>query len=298
MDFKELDYLITLADEKNISRAAERLFMAQSSLSHFIRQLESELGTTLFIRTPRGIIPTASGEQFLVHARHMLQEFHIAKNELCELNHLVKGTIQFGISTYRGVYLLPDILRRFHTQYPGISVSITEKTSRQLEYEILNGNLDMALLSLPFTVLKEEDIILRRADEVKLICSPDHPILKIAEKDPKSGIVGIPLSAIGNYTFVFSPPDMALCYTARKLFRDYNIHPIAYPTELSPLLATAVVRSENALAFSSAALSHLAPELIYLPLLPGKHNIELGIVFSQKGATSKACQIFGKYFVE
>ena len=95
MDFKELDYLITLADEKNISRAAERLFMAQSSLSHFIRQLESELGTTLFIRTPRGIIPTASGEQFLVHARHMLQEFHIAKNELCELNHLVKGTIQF-----------------------------------------------------------------------------------------------------------------------------------------------------------------------------------------------------------
>ena len=91
---------------------------------------------------------------------------------------------------------------------------------------------------------------------------------------------------------------MALGYTARKLFRDYNIHPIAYPTELSPLLATAVVRSENALAFSSAALSHLAPELIYLPLLPGKHNIELGIVFSQKGATSKACQIFGKYFVE
>ena len=99
MDFKELDYLITLADEKNISRAAEKLFMAQSSLSHFIRQLESELGTTLFIRTPRGIIPTASGEQFLVHARNMLQEFHIAKNELCELNHLVKGTIQFGIST-------------------------------------------------------------------------------------------------------------------------------------------------------------------------------------------------------
>lgn len=118
MDFKELDYLITLADEKNISRAAERLFMAQSSLSHFIRQLESELGTTLFIRTPRGIFPTASGEQFLSHARSMLQEFRTAKNEIYELEHLSKGNIRFGISTYRGVYLLPDILRRFHSQYP------------------------------------------------------------------------------------------------------------------------------------------------------------------------------------
>ena len=208
-----------------------------------------------------------------------------------------KEQIQFGISTYRGVIFYQTFCDVFIYNTQAFSVSITEKTSRQLEYEILNGNLDMALLSLPFTVLNEE-ISCSSADEVKLICSPDHPILKVAEKDPEADIVGIPLSAIGNYTFVFSPPDMALGHTARKLFHDYNIHPIAYPTELSPLLATAVVRSENALAFSSAALSHLAPELTYLPLLPGKHHIKLGIVFSQKGATSKACQIFSKYFAE
>lgn len=296
MDFKELDYLITLADEKNISRAAERLFMAQSSLSHFIRQLESELGTTLFIRTPRGIFPTASGEQFLSHARNMLQEFRTAKNEIYELEHLSKGNIRFGISTYRGVYLLPDILRRFHSQYPGISVSITEKTSRQLEYEILSGGLDMALLSLPLKILKDQDIHLRRTDEVKLICAPGHPILKEAVTDPVSGTAGIPISAIGNYTFIFSPSDMALGYTARKLFHNFDVHPVSYPTELSPLLATAVVRSSNALAFSSAALSHLAPELTYIPLLPGPYQVELGIVFSPQGVNSMACKVFCEYF--
>ena len=65
MDMKEFTYLIALAEEGSISKAAERLYMAQSSLSQFLQQFESELGTRLFVRTSKGIHPTYSGECFI-----------------------------------------------------------------------------------------------------------------------------------------------------------------------------------------------------------------------------------------
>lgn len=64
MDLKELDYIVTVADEGSISRAAEKLFMAQSSLSQAVRLIEQDLGTSVFVRTARGVRPTAAGEAF------------------------------------------------------------------------------------------------------------------------------------------------------------------------------------------------------------------------------------------
>ena len=72
MEIKELNYLIAIAEEKSISKAAERLYMAQSSLSQFLFQYEAELGAKLFVRTARGVRPTSAGEVFIDHARQIL----------------------------------------------------------------------------------------------------------------------------------------------------------------------------------------------------------------------------------
>ena len=68
MDLKELDYIVTVADEGSISRAAEKWFMAQSSLSQAVRLIEQDLGTSVFVRTARGVRLTAAGEAFISHA--------------------------------------------------------------------------------------------------------------------------------------------------------------------------------------------------------------------------------------
>ena len=65
MDLKELNYVVTVANEGSISRAAEKLFMSQSSLSQAIRVLEQDLGTSVFVRTTRGVRPTAAGDAFI-----------------------------------------------------------------------------------------------------------------------------------------------------------------------------------------------------------------------------------------
>ena len=71
MDLKDFQYLIALADEGSVSKAADRLYMSQSSLSQSLQQCESELGVKLFLRTSKGIHPTANGEVFIGHLRQM-----------------------------------------------------------------------------------------------------------------------------------------------------------------------------------------------------------------------------------
>lgn len=298
MELKELDYLVALADEGNISRAAERLYMAQSSLSYFIKQMEAELGTTLFVRTPRGITPTSSGSRFIDHARSMLKEYQVAKNEVYELEHMLAGNIRLGISTFRGVYILPTILKKFQETYPKVSVTVKELTSVLLEHEILKGSLDMALISLPLKVLDPCLVTCHISDEVKLIAAPGHPILKKAYINQADGRDTIPLTAIDGHTFIYHTPASALGHLARNLFHQYNIHPAAYPSDLSPILASAVVQSGTAVAFFSESLVSLAPSLHYLTLAPARQYVDLTIVYSGSGQNSRACHILGDMFAQ
>ena len=75
MDLKDFQYLIALAEEGSVSKAADRLYMSQSSLSQFLTQYENELGVKLFLRTSKGIRPTANGEVFIDHLRHLLYDY-------------------------------------------------------------------------------------------------------------------------------------------------------------------------------------------------------------------------------
>ena len=97
MDLKELNYLIAIADEGSISRAAESLYMAQSSLSQFLQQYEAELGVRLFFRTARGVRPTAAGQAFIQNARQILLHYRRAQNEVWDIEQLKGGRIDFGI---------------------------------------------------------------------------------------------------------------------------------------------------------------------------------------------------------
>ena len=177
MDMKELTYIVTIADEGSISRAAEKLYMAQSSLSQFLQQYEAELGTSLFMRTARGVRPTPSGAVFLAHARQILLEYHRAKSELWDIEELKGGQIELGISTFRGTYLLPRVLKRFQELYPNIHVEITEKDSLFLEDMLLEGLLDIALLGLPSIKLNNHVDFLTR-DEIYIVAAKNHPVMQ------------------------------------------------------------------------------------------------------------------------
>lgn len=299
MEFKELNYLIVLAEEGNISRAADKLFMAQSSLSHFIKQVEAELHTTIFVRTSRGIRLTPSGEVLVSHARKMLWEYQAAQNEISDMEDMQTGTIRLGISTFRGTYILPPTLRKFHQRYPGVSVEITEADSFKLEEMIMKNQLDMALIALPPKFLENPPIDICIKDEVCLIANPDHPIIQRASTRGASPRLWVEPADLMDFTFIFSGNHQILGRLARQLFRQYGAMPSKiYPTDVSPLLATALVRSGIGVALSYHSSCQLYPDLLYLSIAPERIFVDLALVYPSHGYRSQACKALSACFHE
>lgn len=253
MDLRELNYIVTIADEGSISRAADKLYMAQSSLSQFLFQYEAELGTTLFVRTARGVRPTSAGTAFIGHARQILMDYHRARNEIWDIEQLKGGQIEFGISTFRGTSLLPKVLKEFRKQYPQIRVKITELDSVALENLILDGTLDLALIALPAAKLKTNyDFLLR--DEIMIVATKDHPVMKHVHRETNSD--GTPtqpwvrLADAAQYEFIFGAPQTMLGRIARREFHRQGLTPIAWNTSFSAGFAAAMSREGVALAFT------------------------------------------------
>lgn len=156
MDLKDFEYLIALAEEGSVSKAADRLFMAQSTLSQFLQQYESELGVKLFLRTSRGISPTRNGAVFIEHLRRIRGEYRQARSELYDSEGMKGGRVVLGISSFRGQQTLPKILLRFSELYPEVRVQVEEQNSKKLEDLLLDGKLDVAVIALPAEKLKNE----------------------------------------------------------------------------------------------------------------------------------------------
>lgn len=145
MHLKEQEYVVELANSKNITKAAKNLFMTQPALSLFLTNLESSLGTPLFKRMGRTLILTYAGELYVEKARQMLrlkQEFDYALNEV--VNNL-KGRIRIGLFSRQTPVLLPPVLGAFKKQYPQIEVSIEEHSFEKLEQLLYSGEIDFII---------------------------------------------------------------------------------------------------------------------------------------------------------
>ncbi|ARE73415.1 LysR family transcriptional regulator [Streptomyces sp. Sge12] len=149
MQFQQLLYFVAVAETRHFTRAAERVHVAQPSLSQQIKALERELGAELFSRARGNITLTDAGETLLPLARRMLADADTARLEVQELAQLRRGRVRLGATPSICTGLLPDVLRAFHDAHPGIELLIEESGSLDLVRELARGALDLALIALP-----------------------------------------------------------------------------------------------------------------------------------------------------
>lgn len=149
MTEKELLYFKTVADEKSISAAAKKLFIAQPSLTQCIKRIESAYEMPLFTRTSRGLVLTYAGERYYLMATEVLKMCETFNMEISDINKLKTGQLRLGVTRYLGSWLLPKILPEYQRRYPNIHLNISEGTSAQLEGRLLSGTLDFALMHAP-----------------------------------------------------------------------------------------------------------------------------------------------------
>lgn len=296
MNLKELNYIVTIADEGSISRAAEKLYMAQSSLSQFLQLYEAELGAPLFMRTSRGVRPTDSGSVFLNHARQILLQYHRAQSELWDIEELSGGRIELGISTFRGTYLLPPVLKRFRDRYPRIHVEITEKDSMYLEEMILEGFLDMALLALPSPRLHKQLDFLTR-DEIYLVTVSEHPVMEFVHRE-EDGTRWVDLKDIARFECILGPPRTILGSMIRKAFEDLHLEPLAQNTNITAPFAAAMAREGIALSFTYHSCMVKAPGVEYLSVGRKGLFLDLSLAYPAGEYRSKATMALAKMFHE
>ncbi len=188
MTSKELMYVKTIAEEKNISKAAQKLFVAQPSLSQSLQRIEESLGTRLFNRTAGGLTLTYAGERYYHMATQILKMYEDFETEVSDINNLKTGRIHLGITNHLGTIVLSRVLPAFHAVCPNVEVYVSEENSCTLDQKILSGELDFAVMHAPG---REEwqpliNYELLKDDPFLIALKKDHPLIAQAESVPDS----------------------------------------------------------------------------------------------------------------
>ncbi|WP_448317182.1 LysR family transcriptional regulator [Streptomyces sp. CO7] len=146
MELRQLEYFVAVAEERNFTRAAERVHISQSGVSAQVRQLERELGAELFDRSARAATLTVAGKAALEHARAALAAAEAVRRSVDEVTGLLRGRISVGMVVGCTVLPLFEALAAFHAAHPGVELSLTEDNSDRLVEAVRGGALDLALV--------------------------------------------------------------------------------------------------------------------------------------------------------
>ena len=150
MTLTELRYVVAIARHRHFARAAEACFVSQPSLSIAIRKLEDELGVRLFERNRNEVIITPAGEAIVEQAQIVIREAERI-NELAAATQDPLGTtLRLGVIYTVGPHLVPYLIPSLRKQAPNLSLIVRENFTDALAGELLSGDIDIAIMSLPF----------------------------------------------------------------------------------------------------------------------------------------------------
>lgn len=149
MDLRQLVAFVAVYEAGSINRAAQRLRVAQPSVSGIIRNLEEELGAQLFDRMARGTRPTPSGETFYRHCQRVLAEADAARQAVAGDPDRLSGPIEAGLAPTAAKGLVPKFLGGFLAEHPDVQVRIAEAFSGPLTEWTLSGEVDFAVVAVP-----------------------------------------------------------------------------------------------------------------------------------------------------
>lgn len=177
MQIGQLRAFLAVAEQRHFTRAARELGMAQPSVSAHVRRLESELGNELFDRRKGDLRLTVAGEALLPFARRILADVDAASAELSQVGGLARGRLSIGATPSLAATLVPPVLARFHTAYPGIELALREAGSMELVAALVEGAVDIALVILPVRHEALETQALLR-EELVVAVARTHPLAK------------------------------------------------------------------------------------------------------------------------
>lgn len=212
----------------SLTKAAEKLYVSQSSLSQYLKRLEKNLGVALFDRNTAPMRLTYAGERYYAYVSRLRQMDQDIRKELIDLRDENCGLIRLGIPFWRSACMLPDFFPAFHRDYPGIRLELTEGPASSLTGALLENVIDLAVINLSQSL--EDDCLEAEVifNEPILYAAPNsHPavqqILSYCQYNGQFPVA--PISLVNEIPLIFSKPGQHSTQVTQHFIKKNGLHP-------------------------------------------------------------------------
>ena len=229
MNFTNLWYFVTVAEELNMSKAAQKLYISQQSLSNHISRIEQEFGTELFERTPR-LKLTYAGECTLKMAREILSLNRQMRMQVDDITNQRKGQLNIGVATrVCGRIVLPQVLPKYHKLFPNVELHLETGLTLELLDHLREGDLDL-ILGVQFPEQTAEITMVELYQEKLCLVVPKHILKDIFPENTQSVArsfveKGVDLSAFKDAPFLLMEEGKRIRNHSDKLFAQEGFSP-------------------------------------------------------------------------
>lgn len=184
LDFRQLETFIEVVNRKSFSKAAQKLYLTQPTVTSHIQNLENELGTFLLNRSGKSISPTEAGELLYKYALNIINMRNMAQFDLGVHKGKVQGHLEISSSSIPRHYVLPPLLKRFTDKYPDVTFTLSDFDSKKVVEGLLDGVTDFGIIGAKFPSPQLEYIELME-DKMYVVApnTEDYPWEEYSELD-------------------------------------------------------------------------------------------------------------------
>lgn len=262
MQINQMRYALEVAKEKNFSAAAKNLYLAQPSLSQQIKNLEKELGITLFLRYPKSVELTDAGEYFITSAQRIINEVDQLTEHMKKYRFLESGTIRIGMLWIAGYLNLSNILTDYHERYPGITYKVKVDGSKKLLEMLSTRAINAAFVISSERELKEQE------DFYYHVVNDDYYVAVVSVKHPLSRKKSFSIKDLEGEKVIMPARESAFYQELERVFEKYYVKPqIMCETSESDLVMQ-MAGKNMAIGFASHSIAKAlkTDDFVLLPL--------------------------------
>ena len=223
MDQRTLKYIVTIAEQQNLTKAAEALYVGQPTLSKALAGVEAQLGLKLFRKVGRCYRPTSAGEHFLARAREILRLSEELDEEMSDLLNRSVGELNVAFAYMRCSYMLPVVLPAFQERYPNVRVNVYEGSSDENDRRLLDGSIELAFYSEPSKANAQIDYVPLAQEELLICARRGHPVGRLAVPNPGSAHPRLELSAITDERVLMMRPEQRTRQIVDGILREQGL---------------------------------------------------------------------------
>ncbi|HEU0306695.1 MAG TPA: LysR substrate-binding domain-containing protein [Lysobacter sp.] len=215
ISFRQLRVFVEVAKHGSMIRAAEALHLTPPAVSMHIKELENQVGLSLFDRRGRAVSLSTAGEYFLVHAKRLLGALRDAENAMARFKKVEGGLLSVGlVSTAK--YFVPQLLARFREEHPGVEVRLAVSQNREQLVTLLHaGEVDLAVMGRPPKELATRAEPFAAHPQV-FVAPPQHPLVRAGH---------VPANALAPYPFIVREVGSGTRAAMEAYFREHRIEP-------------------------------------------------------------------------